>query len=59
MAQCHNLTESKVCYDSLWTEQKSNLNTNLFQERFKELDNLLDISVLQTKQDKTESVGDF
>lgn len=39
---------------------KSNLNTNLFQERFKELYNLQStISVLQTKQDKTEPVEDF
>lgn len=52
---------AKIWYDSLSAEQKLNHKTikNLFQERFKELDKFLDLSVLQMKQDETEPVDDF
>lgn len=52
---------AKIWYDSLSAEQKLNHKTikHLFQERFKELDNFLDLSVLQMKQDETEPVDDF
>ncbi|XP_052690191.1 uncharacterized protein LOC128168126 isoform X1 [Crassostrea angulata] len=52
---------AKIWYDSLSPEQKVNpaTLTNLFQERFKELENFLDLSVLQMKQKGTEPVGEF
>lgn len=52
---------AKIWYDSLSPEQNVNpaTITNLFQERFKELENFLDLSVLQMKQKGTEPVGEF
>lgn len=57
----HLEDQAKVWYDSLPMEQKSNqgIIKSLFFERFKELDNFLDLSVLQMKQAMTESVGDY
>jgi hypothetical protein len=43
---------AKIWYDALPFEDKHNANTikHLFLQRFKELDNFLDLSVLQMKQ---------
>ena len=52
---------AKIWYDALPCEDKSNPNTIkiLFQERFKQLDNFLDLSILEMKQNIAESVSDY
>lgn len=52
---------AKIWYDALPNEIKSHPDTIkvLFQERFKELDNFLDLSVLQMKQNTAEPVSDY
>jgi hypothetical protein len=57
----HLEENAKIWYDALPYEDKTNSNTIkiLFQERFKEPDNFLDLSVLQMKQNITESVSDY
>lgn len=48
-------SHAKVWYDSLPYEHKINptLLTSLLHDRFRELENYLDLSILQLKQDKT------
>jgi hypothetical protein len=57
----HLEENAKIWYDALPYEDKTNSNTIkiLFQERFREPDNSLDLSVLQMKQNITESVSDY
>ena len=52
---------AKIWYDALPDDVKSHPNAIkvLFQDRFKELDNFLDLSVLQMKQNIAESVTDY
>ena len=53
---------AKIWYDALPIHQKStdlNTITMSFKDRFTELENFLDLSVLQMKQGLTEGVNDF
>ena len=52
---------AKIWYDALPIANKHDANTikHLFLDRFKELDNFLDLSVLQMKQNIAESVSDY
>ena len=57
----HLEENAKIWYDALPFEDKHNANTikHLFLQRFKEPDNFLDLSILQMKQNITESISDY